>query len=374
MKVLHIIKSLGRGGAETLLPETLKEHDLSRFEFHYIYFLPWKNQMVDPIQSGGGVVTCMSASGNLAILLRIGKVKQYILTNKIDLIHCHLPWAGLVGRVLQMNMRVPVLYTEHNKQERYHMVTRWLNRITFNWQSAVISVSNDVTQSIRSNVKVNIPLYDIPNGVNTEYFQCDSEMGMRVRSELGIPPQALVVGNVAVFRVQKRLKEWIDIFSKSSKKHLDLHGILVGDGPLKDDLVGHIRSLGLEDRIHLVGLRTDVRPWVSAMNIFMISSEFEGLPLALLEAMSMKCAIVATDAGGIKQVLKNDIDGLLTPVDQWQLLETKLNELILQPEKIAKLGDAARRKVIEEYGVSKMVVALERLYTNITKQSGANDH
>src|SRR5690242_17835219 len=135
IKILHIIKSLGRGGAEMLLPETLKLHNQSRFEFHYIYFLPWKNQMVEEIRKHGGVVTCLSASNSVQIVMKVWAIKKYIKRNDIRIIHCHLPWAGIVGRIVHRMMGVLTLYTEHNKQERYHVVTRLMNKLTFNWQS-----------------------------------------------------------------------------------------------------------------------------------------------------------------------------------------------------------------------------------------------
>ena len=71
IKVLHIIKSLGRGGAEMLLPETLKLHNKEKFEFHYIYFLPWKDQMVEEIQEAGGIVSCLKAGNNLKIAFQV---------------------------------------------------------------------------------------------------------------------------------------------------------------------------------------------------------------------------------------------------------------------------------------------------------------
>ena len=74
IKVLHIIKSLGRGGAETLLPETLSLHNKAQFEFHYIYFLPWKDQMVSAIEEKGGIVTCLAANNNLKLLQQYKKV------------------------------------------------------------------------------------------------------------------------------------------------------------------------------------------------------------------------------------------------------------------------------------------------------------
>jgi hypothetical protein len=98
-KILHIIKSLGRGGAEMLLPETLKEHHQDQFEFHYIYFLPWKNQMVEAIESAGGIVCCFSAKNNLHLLLQYTKIIKYCKKHQIQLIHAHLPWAGFVSRV-----------------------------------------------------------------------------------------------------------------------------------------------------------------------------------------------------------------------------------------------------------------------------------
>ena len=97
IKVLHIIKSLGRGGAEMLLPETLKRHNQLEFEFHYIYFLPWKNQMVEAIENAGGKVTRFSAKNNIQLFFQYPKIIKYCKDNNIQIIHAHLPWAGFVG-------------------------------------------------------------------------------------------------------------------------------------------------------------------------------------------------------------------------------------------------------------------------------------
>src|SRR5947199_308355 len=121
VKVLHIIKSLGRGGAEMLLPETLKLHNQQHFEFHYIYFLPWKDQMVNGIVAVGGKVTCLAASNNIKLMFKAGQVVRYVHEHKIEIIHAHLPWAGVVARLAGRLAGVPVVYTEHNKQERYHL-------------------------------------------------------------------------------------------------------------------------------------------------------------------------------------------------------------------------------------------------------------
>ena len=154
IKVLHIIKSLGRGGAEMLLPETLKVHNNSKFDFHYIYFLPWKNQMVEAIENAGGRVTCFSAKNNISLLFKGKAIIKYCRENKIDVIHCHLPWAGFVGRYIHATTHIPLVYSEHNMQERYHFVTKIINKNTFNYQSVAIGVSEDVSKSIKKNVSL----------------------------------------------------------------------------------------------------------------------------------------------------------------------------------------------------------------------------
>jgi len=362
MKVLHIIKSLGRGGAETLLPETLRLHDKAKFEFHYIYFLPWKNQFVEEITRQGGKVICLSASNNLLIIFKIRALIQYIKANEIQLVHAHLPWAGIAGRLVHIFAGIPVIYTEHNKQERYHFLTRWMNRFTFNWQSAAIAVSKDVAESIHKNIRVRIPVHEILNGVNTDLFVCDRAVGGEFRKQLNIPEGAVVVGTIAVFRFQKRLKEWLEVFASVSAVHPNLHGIVIGDGPLKEEIHQRRKELGLEEKVIMAGLQTEVRPWLNAIDVFMMTSVFEGLPIALLEAMSMECAIVATDAGGIREVVEQGESGYLVSVDSWRELAEPLDRLISSNTLRDQLGQSARVRVTESFGISRMVKELEERY------------
>jgi glycosyltransferase involved in cell wall biosynthesis len=368
IKVLHIIKSLGRGGAEMLLQETLPYHDKSKFEFHYIYFLPWKDQMVEGIRNHGGVVHNFPAKNNIAIMLQANKIARYVKENQIQLIHCHLPWAGFVGRIVYRKTKVPVVYSEHNKQERYRLPTKLLNRFTYNWQTAAVAVSADVASSIQQHIHPQIPVHTILNGVDVDSFVRDKQSGMDIRKQSGIDEQAIVVGTIAVFRFQKRLKEWITVFKEVSQKYPQLRGIIVGDGILKEEIMAHLKSEGMEQKIVMPGLQTAVKPWLSTMDIFMMSSVFEGLPIALLEAMSMECAVVSTDAGGVKEVIRNKQDGLLVSVDEWPQLTNVLSSLIEQPEQIQQFGKAARQRIVEAFSMKNMVQQTEELYESILKK------
>ena len=369
IKVLHIIKSLGRGGAEMLLPETLKIHDEEKFEFHTAYFLPWKDQMVESIQNAGGKVTCFSANNNIRLLQRYSEVIEYCKTNHIDVIHCHLPWAGFLGRLVYFKTGIPTVYSEHNMQERYHIVTKRINQFTFNSQSLALGVSEDVTKSIKNNIDLKIPVRTLLNGVNTNSFQKDSRFKEATRKELGIPQDAVVLGNVAVFRFQKRLVEWLRVFKALDKKNENLYGIIVGAGPLEDEIKTELKRLDLTKKVLFPGLQTNVKPYFSAMDIFMMSSSFEGLPIALLEAMSMECAVVSTDAGGIKEVIRDQQDGLICPVDKWEELGELCQTLIDSPEKLMNLKKSARTRVIESFSLEKMVNELESIYKELANSN-----
>ena len=362
MKVLHIIKSLGRGGAEMLLQETLLQHNVSEFEFHYIYFLPWKDQMVEGLKKGGGKVTNLAASDNIRIMMKARQIIKYIRKNKIDLIHCHLPWAGFVGRYIYLRTKIPVIYTEHNKQERYHRITRLLNKISFNRQTAVIAVSNDVSESIKRNIHPIIPVFTILNGVNTNYFIRDHAAGLAIRTQMGISPETILIGTIAVFRFQKRLKEWISLMKIICSKKPGVMGCIVGDGILNADIRQFLKDEQMEDKILMPGLQTNVLPWMSAIDIYLMTSQFEGLPIALLEAMSMECAVVSTDAGGIKELIRHRQDGFIVPVNNWQELEKYLIQLIENPNEIKEWGAKARKRVVADFSITTMVNQTEELY------------
>ena len=366
IKILHIIKSLGRGGAEMLLPETLKLHDQCLFEFHYIYFLPWKDQMVDSLLAQGGQVVCIKANNNIQLILKISAVAAYMKKHRIQLIHAHLPWAGILARLVGKFTGMPVIYTEHNKQERYHMATRIVNLATLNWLSCIISVSEDVEQSIRKHKPgLKARLLTILNGVNVAHFIPGQFDGKNIRQVLGIPTDAPVIGTIAVFRFQKRLDLWIELAQKILHNNPEAHFVLVGDGPLKGLLMEKVEQLNLKEKIHFTGLQIEVRPYLAAFDIYMMSSVFEGLPIALLEAMASECAVISTKAGDIKEVIRDKVDGLLCEVNEPEKLCELASFLIKDKEKRRELAMQGRKRVQTAFNMESMVFQLENLYKEL---------
>ena len=181
IRILHLIKSLGRGGAEKLIPETASVHDQTRFEFHCLYFYHQKNNIVDELEAAG-IQVHLIPSSNLGLFFQIGKVREFVKEYEIDIIHAHLPWAGILSRLAGRKLNVPIVYTEHNTWDRYNTISYWGNRLTFKWQDVAIAVSNEVALSMQLNsifdpyrrggrLKVRV----IQNGVNTDVFRRKTE-------------------------------------------------------------------------------------------------------------------------------------------------------------------------------------------------------
>jgi glycosyltransferase involved in cell wall biosynthesis len=362
IKILHLIKSLGRGGAETLLVETAKFHDRSQFELHVIFFLPWKDQLVEPLQQAGVTVLNIPATNNFQIMRKYKEVEQYIQLHQIDLIHSHLPWAGFLSRWIHHRTGIPVIYTEHNKQERYHFLTKLFNRLSFNFQSQAIAVSEDVKLSILKNIEVDIPVTTISNGVNTSIYFNNAVVGNALRKSLGIIEDAVVLGTLAVFRKQKCLLKWLDVFAALYDSNSNLRGIMVGDGPLMNEIKAYRDKLGLDKVVFLPGLQTNSADWYNVMDIFMITSEFEGLPLALLEAMASEKPVVSTKVGGIGEVLQHTESGYLVDFGNWSGLTQSAQALINNDSLRTSMGKYGRERIIAANSLAQMVTSLEHMY------------
>ena len=170
LKVFHLTKSLGRGGAEVLLCEGIKHADRDRFTYGYGYFIPWKDAVVPELEAQGAEVVCFEARSTPEVLLAVVRVAQFLRRWNTDLVHCHLPVSGVVGRLAGKLAGVPVVYTEHNNMESYHRLSRWANIATWSLQECVIVVSEETGRSAVRHAGDRVPVKVVLNGVDTTTF------------------------------------------------------------------------------------------------------------------------------------------------------------------------------------------------------------
>ncbi len=361
---------MGRGGAEKLIPETALVHDKSKFEFHCLYFFHQEQNIVDELEKGG-ITVHLIPSGNLGLFFQVKKVQKFIEQEGFDIIHAHLPWAGILSRFVGKNLTIPIVYTEHNTWDRYNKVSYWGNRLSFKNQDIAIAVSNEVVLSMQLNSIIDpykrggrLKVKVIQNGVNTDTFQRIEDTSA-LKSNLGIPIDSAVIGKVAVFRSQKRLWLWVDIALEILEHYPETHFLLVGDGEWRERIEEQIKKSGKEKNFHLVGVQKNVIPYLSLMDIYLSTSEFEGLPIAMLEAMSCQVPVIATRAGGIGEVIQEGIQGHLTGIDDWKELKGFCQELLKNSNPLKHMGQEARKRVVEDFSMKNMVSELEEVYLSV---------
>lgn len=364
IRVMNVIKGLGRGGAETLLPSALRSASRSEFDFSYAYLLPHKSDLAKELEALGSNVFCIDGSRSTQLPSTVLRLARLLKREAFDVVHAHLPIAGVVARTASVVAGVPFIYTEHNLLERYHPITRWANKATWSLQDHVVAVSDEVKSSIRRRIRSRVPISVVRNGVDANAYSFDEGLCSSTRRLLEIPNDAPVVGLIAVFRAQKRLDRWLEAAALIKSTIPDTRFVLVGDGPLRPDVESAIARLGLSSAVHLVGLQSDVRPYLACMDVFMMSSDFEGLPVAMLEAMAMRLPIVATSVGGISEAVTNGRDGFLTMQDSADLAGRAV--ALLRDETLRRtMGENARSTIVERFSIRAMQRSLEDLYRTI---------
>lgn len=178
----------------------------------------------------------------------------------------------------------------------------------------------------------------VHSGVDPNRFSYDIPPE-RMREELGIPPQAPVIGNIASLVDHKGHRYLLEAMPAILERHPDAQLVLVGDGPLADALHRQAEQLGIASHVHFTGFRKDVETFLSGFDLFALSSHLERPCTSLIDAMFHRVPVVATDTGGVPDLVRNNDTGLLAPPRFGEALA----EAILQ-----MLGDAERRRHMAE--------------------------
>ncbi|MCR4345206.1 MAG: glycosyltransferase, partial [Candidatus Scalindua sp.] len=164
---------------------------------------------------------------------------------------------------------------------------------------------------------------------------------------------------------QKGFEYFIEAIPDVLKRFKKARFLVVGEGALRDELKAKSKSLKLEDKIIFTGFRSDIKSVLASIDIFVMPSLLEGLPMVLLESMAMAKPIVATDIDGVKEVLNNGETGLLVPPKDPKALSVAIVDLLNHRDKAYQIGLAARRVVEERFGVDIMVKKVETVYEEL---------
>lgn len=363
-RVLCLIKGLGLGGAEKLLELALPHWDRARFEYEVAYLLPQKADLVPALEAAGIRVFCLNQRREWdprGFFRLVGLLRE----RRPDILHMHLPYPGILGRLATRLVPVKALvYTEHDIPDAYRWLTRRFHRLTFSWNNAVICISEAVRQSLLAQCKANgrVKVSTIYNGVNWEEITSTNFDRAAVREEFRIPAEDWIIVQVANFRSAKRHEDLL----RAAKRILAAQQgrvtfLFVGGGPLESYLKALARDLRIEQKVVFTGQRPDAIRIAAAADLMVLPSLREALGISVLEGLALGLPIVATRAGGIPEIIRDNVEGLLVEPCDPDMLADKVLAILSDPVLYRTLSDNALRRA-PHFDVKRMVQSTEALY------------
>ncbi len=369
INVMWLIKGLGSGGAENLLLSAARHLDRDRFNYSVAYFLPWKDALVEDLESAGISTTCLNLRRSYDLRPWLS-LNRKLRKGRIDVLHAHLPYAGIAGRIASKFTPVKaIVYSEHNVWERYHRLTHFANKMTYRWNDAVVAVSEDVEKSIRAGIKVNDHprLGTIANGVDVHQLSLITKDQGWLKAELGIPAENRIVTNVANFTPKKRHIDLLRAARKVVDESPDISFVLVGQGPLLEETKAAASEMGLDGNVFFTGLRSDAREIIAASDLFVLSSQFEGMPVSVLEAMSTRTPVLSTRVGGLPEMIVDGEEGRLVDPGEPEKLAASITALLNDSTLRSSLAERAFSRAQSEFDVQNMVRKTEELYLELAE-------
>lgn len=364
------------GGGERLARETTRSLDPDRFDRTLCVTRGGAPERLDPSEERARVD--LEEVGVKVLRLRRdsrqkvwgwGPLLRELREQPVDVLHAHMfgsnVWAALLGTLA----RTPVIVAhEHTWSFEGRPLRRLLDRELIARRSdAFIAVS---TEDRRRMIEIErIPPDDvifIPNGIPTP----PEPKGNDVRAELGIDPDAPLIGSVGVLRAQKRYDVLLHALVELRPRLPGVRAVIVGGGEGEAGLLELIDRLDLGETVILAGHREDVPDVLAALDVAVNCSDFEGSPLAIMEYMEAGLAIAATRVGGVPDLIEDGVNGLLIEPGRPQALAAAIEELLGDPERSAEMGRISRRRRREDFSLATMTRRLENLYEELLAKSG----
>jgi glycosyltransferase involved in cell wall biosynthesis len=358
IRVAHVVEDLKIGGIERIIEHIVMSLDAQRFEVTVLCL------------SGGGAIAdkLLAHKKDVEVLniknfhnpFSVLKVVTWLKRKKINIVHTHGYPAGVLGRVASFFAGVPCIFhhvhsTYFNLNKRNYLIESFLCRFT----KKVICCSEAVKRFVSEKEKIpKDKLVVIYNGIpEPETLEASAVKGLR--KSLDIPLNSNVIGCIASLTQHKGHHYLLEALQKID----DVYLLLIGDGPLRKKLEAEIFKLGLSQRIIFLEYKMDVIPYIHLADLIVLpSSEREGLPVTIVEAMSLAKPVVATNIGGVPEVVNDGRTGILTKPKDSDALAHAIKKMVESPEVAHRMGKAGRDTYLTMFTLSHMLRRIEELY------------
>lgn len=366
-RLVHIARSLDVGGVESQILSTLPR--LQREFKVSLVCLHEKGQLAEQLEREGIPVT-VERFRNRWTPASLWRLARYLRRERVDIVQTHMYGPNISGIAAAGLAGVPVrISTVHNMDQWRSPRRIRTDRAVLRWRDAVFCVSEPVRRVYME--RTGCPAGKcrvLPNGVDLESFR---HLRSRddVLEELNIPPGSRVVGVVARLVPAKDIRLFLDTADRIRREQSDVFFLVVGEGPLREDLQDHASRLGLSDHVVFTGLRHDVPDLVSAMDCFLLTSKAEGFAIVVLESMAAGVPVVGTRVGGVEDIIRSPEEGfLVAPGDGEELTKAVLR--VLGDSSLAETLKVKGRQRARDFRIEAVVEDLSRAYRELLEVHG----
>lgn len=364
IKVLHLFVTLPVGGAEDLLASIITGLDPLRFAPE-VACLGEAGPVGEELRRRGHAVSSLGLDLKRDSFLKIvRRVRAFLDNRRPQILHTHLYHPNLYGRLAGLGLGLKgVIASIHNAYTRikiHHCIWNYLlARVT----DRVLVSSSRVYQDVRRYDRVPAAKIELmPYGINMA--EVNSPLSKpEAKAELGLT--GFCLGTIGRLEEQKGQEFLLAGVPQLLPRIPDLHVVIIGDGRLRSNLEDQARSLGIADVVHFLGTRRDLPRLYRAMDVFVLPSLWEGLPLVLLKAMAAALPVIATRVSGAEDIIVDGSNGRLIPPGQPEALVQAVLELYAQPGLWPVWGQQAQQTIREKYSLEAMLTRLESLYEDL---------
>lgn len=387
IKVLHVITRLIIGGAQENTMLTADYHrKLSGIVGKYqvdVVSGPQtgpEGSLIGEMRSRGISLTIVpelrreiSPANDLKALLILYRIMS---KGRYDIVHTHSSKAGLLGRIAASWARTPlIIHTVHGWSFHQYLSPRRkrlyvsIEKYGYSKGDAMVVVSEgDIDKGLAEGIGGRDDYTLIRSGIELDRFGQSQAEALKIRRQLGIPCDAVVVGSVTRLSEQKDPLTLIDALAQIHQMRPNVMSIVVGDGLLRSEVEGRIKSYGLSERILLTGVRREIPELMAVFDVFVLSSLWEGLPRVLPQAMATGLPIVCTRIDGSVEAVEDEVSGYLVAPRSAAEIAQKAVLLIDDSVLRHKLGAAGKER-IQLFSADKMARDLDQLYTKLLKHT-----
>lgn len=365
MKICLVTTGLGVGGAEKQVCDLADVYEQKENEVIIISLTGTPD--IKPINNKVRIYSFNMQKSFFSLFITLIRVRKVIKQFSPDVVHSHMLHANIFCRLIRLCTKIKVLIsTAHNTYEG-NLIWMTLYRFT----DFLATISTNVSEAsveafLKSKASCKNKMIVQYNGIDCDNFSPSYMDRVEYREKLKIKNEDILLLSIGRLTEAKNHSMLLSCFSDIKENFSNVKLAIIGTGELRENLQQKIESLNIQDSVFMLGTSFDIKQWMSASDIFVLTSKWEGMPLVICEAMSCEKIVVSTDCGGVREII--DGCGYISPVDNnSKYIENLKFALSLDANERLALGKKSRKKILENFSLDKVSDEWLALYKVLSK-------